>query len=119
VRLSYFDPSLPGLVSAESMGQPLTADEPAKTLENGEFAGRLYRTFGGYEIALYGYVGFTKRPLAFDPVLDTPTFSRLGAYGASVRGTAAGGIGNFEGSYYDSIHWDSNISCNGRLHTTS
>jgi hypothetical protein len=98
-----FDPSVPGLVSAESMGQPLTADEPAQTLENGEFAGRLYRTFGGYELALYGYVGFTKRPLAFDPVLDTPAFSRLGAYGASVRGTLAGAIGNFEGSYYDSM----------------
>jgi hypothetical protein len=31
-----------------------------------------------------------------------PTFSRLSAYGASVRGTVAGGIGNVEGSYYDS-----------------
>jgi hypothetical protein len=103
VRLSYFDPSVPGLVSAESTGQPLTAVEPAKTLQNGEFAGRLYRTFGGYELALYGYVGFTKRPLAFDPVLDTATFSRLGAYGASVRGTLVGGIGNVEGSYYDSM----------------
>jgi hypothetical protein len=103
VRLSYFDPSVPGLVSAESMGQPLTAALPPKTLENGEFAGRLYRTFGGYEVALYGYVGFTKQPLAFDPALDMSTFSRLGAYGASVRGTVAGGIGNVEGSYYDSV----------------
>jgi hypothetical protein len=104
VRLSYFDASVPGLVSAESMGQPLTAALPPRTLGNGEFAGRLYRTFGGYELALYGHVGFTKRPLAFDPTLDTATFARLGAYGASVRGAVAGGIGNAEGSYYDS--WD-------------
>lgn len=101
-RLSYFDPSVPGLVSGASMGQPLTAALPPRALENGEFAGRLYRTFGGYELALYGYVGFTKQPLAFDPTLDMPTFSRLGAYGASLRGTVAGGIGNLEGSYYDS-----------------
>jgi len=102
-RLSYFDPSVAGLVSAESMGQPLTVALPWKMLDNGEFAGRLYGTFGGYELAVYGYVGFTKQPLAFDPTLDMPTFSRLGAYGASVRGTLAGGIGNVEGSYYDSV----------------
>lgn len=101
-RLSYFDPSVPGMVGAESTGEPLTAQPPPQTLGNGEFAGRLYRTFGGYELALYGYVGFTKQPLAFDPTLDMATFSRLGAYGASVRGTVAGGIGNAEGSYYDS-----------------
>jgi hypothetical protein len=103
-RLSYIDPSAPGLVSAESMGQPLTADRPPQTLANGEFAGRLYRTVGGYELALYGYVGFTKQPLAFDSTVDMPTFSRLGAYGASIRGTVAGGIGYAEGSYHDS--WD-------------
>jgi hypothetical protein len=102
VRLSYFDSSVPGLVSAESMGQPLIAAPPPKTLGNGEFAGRLYRSFGAYELALYGYIGFSKRPLGFDPALDMPTFSRLSAYGASVRGTVAGGIGNVEGSYYDS-----------------
>jgi hypothetical protein len=103
-RLSYFDPSAPGLVSAQSMGQPLTAARPPQTLANGEFAGRLYRTVGGYELALYGYVGFIKQPLAFDSTVDMPTFSRLGAYGASVRGTMVGGIGYAEGSYYDS--WD-------------
>jgi hypothetical protein len=102
VRLSYFDPTVPGSVSAESMGQPLTATLPAKTFANGELAGRLYHNFSGYELALYGYVGFTKRPLAFDPVLDVATFSPLGVYGASVRGTVAGGIGNVEGSYHDS-----------------
>jgi hypothetical protein len=101
-RLSYFDPGVPGLVSAESDGQPLTATLPPKTFGNGEFAGRLYRTFGGYELAVYGYVGFTKQPLAFDPTFEAPTFSPLGVYGASVRGTVAGGIGNVEGSYYDS-----------------
>lgn len=100
-RLSFFMPAEGTIASAESMGQPLTAVLPTRTIDRGEFAARFYRTYGGYEVALYGYLGFTKQPRAFDPTLDMPTFSRLGAYGASVRGTAVGGIGNVEAAYYD------------------
>ena len=75
-RLSFFDPSEPGLVSAETMGQPFTAAPPAKQVGNGELAGRISGTVGGYELALYGYAGFTKSPLAFDRALDMAVYCR-------------------------------------------
>ncbi len=101
-RLSFFDPSEPGLVSAETMGQPFTAAPPAKQAENGELAGRISGTAGGYELALYGYAGFTKGPIAFDRALDLAVHSRLAVYGASVRGALGSGIANIEVAYYDS-----------------
>lgn len=100
-RISFFDPSVPGSVSAETMGQPLSATSPTRTFENGELAGRIFRRVGGYELALYGYAGFTKRPIAFDPAVNTPTHSRLAIYGASVRGNLGGAIANVELAYYD------------------
>ena len=39
--------------------------------------------------------------MAFDPVADTPTHSRLNSYGASVRGAVSGGIGHIETTLYD------------------
>ena len=101
-RLSYFDPSVPGLVSAITMGQPLQSLLPSKELANGELAGRIFRNVGGYELSLYGYVGFTKQPAAFDVAADMPTHSKLNVYGASVRGGLLGGIANLEGAYYKS-----------------
>ena len=101
-RLSYFDPSVPGLVSATTMGQPLQSLPPSKELKNGEFAARIFRTVGGYELSLYGYVGLTKQPAAFDVTANLPAHSKLKVYGASVRGGLLGGIANLEGAYYDS-----------------
>lgn len=101
-RLSFFDPSTSGLVSATSMRQPLESLLPSKKFSNGEFAGRIFRTLSGYELSLYGYVGFTKQPLAFDLADTVATHSRLGVYGASARGTWLGGVANLEGAYYDS-----------------
>ncbi len=100
-RLSFFDPATGTLQSATSMGGPLTPALPPRELGNGEMAARLFRRLGGYEVALYGYVGFTKQPLAFDPVADLPTYSPLNAYGASIRGAAAGGIAHFETVLYN------------------
>jgi len=99
-RLSYFDPMVGGIVSAETMGQPLDAVPPAQTVENGEYAARLWRTIGGWELALYGYYGFTKQPRAFDPDSARATFAPLAVGGASVRANLAGGIANVEGAYY-------------------
>ena len=101
-RLSFFDPSTGGPVSATTMGQPVEPLLPAKELGNGELAGRVFRTVGGYELALYGYLGFTKRPLAFDVEASRPTYSPLNVYGASVRGSLLRGVANVEGAYYDS-----------------
>lgn len=102
-RLSFFNPMAGGVVSAEAMGQPLYAITPAEQLEDGEFAARLYRNVRGYELALYGYKGFTKQPLAFDTTAAMPTFSELAVYGASVRGNVAGGIANVEAAYHHSL----------------
>ncbi len=101
-RLSFFDPSVPGLVSAGTMGGPLQTTLPPRRFENGELAVRVFRTLGGYELNLYGYVGFTKRPQAFDTALGLPAHSRLAVYGASARGNIGAGIGNVEAAYYDS-----------------
>lgn len=111
-RLSFFDPSTSGFVSATSMGQPLESFLPPKKFSNGELAGRIFRTLSGYELSLYGYVGFTKQPLAFDLAADMATHSGLGVYGASARGTWLGGVANLEGAYYDSADdegTDSNV----------
>lgn len=100
-RLSFFDPSAGRLVSATTMGAPLESVRPAKELENGEFASRIFRNVGGYELSAYGYWGFTKQPRAFDAAANMATHSRLAVYGASVRGTVLGGIANVEGALYD------------------
>jgi hypothetical protein len=73
---------------------------PDRQLRNGELALRAFRTLSGYELAMYAYTGFTKQPLAADSQ-GAPTYSRLAAYGGSVRGSFAGGIANVEASYYD------------------
>jgi hypothetical protein len=101
-RLSFFSPMAGGLVSAESMGGPVVAADPSQKFENGELALRMFRNVKGYELALYAYTGFVKRPLAFDPVLGMPGYSELSVYGASVRGNLLGGVANVEGAFYDS-----------------
>jgi hypothetical protein len=103
-RLSFFSPMTGGLVSAASMGGPVSAADPPRRLENGEVATRLYRNVKGYELALYTYTGYIKRPLAFDPGLRMPAFSVLSVYGGSIRGNLLGGVANAEGAYYDSRH---------------
>jgi hypothetical protein len=102
-RLSFFDPSAPGIVSSVTMGQLLETVRPPRQLEDGELAARVFRTIGGYEVALYGYVGFSKQPEAFDAGANLPTHSRLAVYGGSVRSNLFGGIGSLEGAYYDSF----------------
>jgi hypothetical protein len=98
-RLSFFDPGSGQLVSTTS-ATPAPASRPAKELRNGELALRAFRTVSGYELALYAYSGFTKQPLAADDG-GNPRYSRLAAYGGSVRGTLAGGIANVEAAWYD------------------
>ena len=80
---------------------PLSAIEPKKTFENGEFALRLFRTVEGREYAAYGYYGFFKQPIALTADL-LPTFAPLTAIGASVRQPAGPGLLNAEVSFYGS-----------------
>ena len=98
-RLSTFDPFTNRITAR---GQRLSTREPATKWENTELALRLYRTFGSYEAALYGFRGFFKEPVGMDPTRRVLFFPQLSAYGASLRGPLLEGIGSFEFGYYDS-----------------
>ena len=100
-RLSFFDPEVPDLVSAETMGGPFESRLPSNDL--GDLSLRLFRNLGGYELALYGYAGFFKQPAGFDPGEGVATHPRLNVYGGSIRGDLLGGVTNFEGAYWDSL----------------
>ena len=97
--LSYFNPQTGGLTGEEAVIVP---QERNAWFGDSEIALRLYRDIKGYGLALYGYHGFWKSPVGFDPQAGAATFPRLSVYGLSVRGSVWKGIGNFEMGYYDS-----------------
>lgn len=107
-RYVFFNPlaTPPQLVGGPLV--PFVAVRPSKTLANGEFAARLYGNAGAYELAAYGYSGFSKQPRALIPTLPTPTptYSRLAVYGASARGPLWGGIFWAEGAFHHSYDDD-------------
>ncbi|HOJ33422.1 MAG TPA: hypothetical protein PKY35_05305 [Candidatus Hydrogenedentes bacterium] len=76
---------------------------PSTWFEDDEFAVRLYRSFGPYEAAVYGYSGYWKSPGGQRLVpLFQASFPKLNVYGASLRGPLGRGIANIEFGYYDS-----------------
>jgi hypothetical protein len=95
-RYSFFSP-----IAGDNVAPGFTALEPDKSLANGEFALRLFRTIGGREYALYAYRGFFKQPSALTTSFE-PTFAPMSAIGASFRRPAGPGLFNAEVSYYDS-----------------
>ncbi len=98
-RFSYFSPLANQIVAAPPR---LSTEQPGSRLDDGELALRLYKNINGYEYALYGYHGFFKTPVAFNPKNGLNYFPKLSSLGASVRGTVQGGIGNMEVSWYQS-----------------
>ena len=78
------------------------ADRPDNWFEDDELAVRIYRNVRNYELAVYGYWGFWKQPSG-QTDSGTAIFPELNVYGASIRGQMAGGIGNLELAYYDSV----------------
>lgn len=98
-RLSYWNPQL-----GRSAGRDATsaAELPDDWFEDYELALRISGNFQGHELAVYGYRGFWKSPVGFDPASGRATAPRLNSYGASLRGAIFGGIGNLELGYYDS-----------------
>ena len=99
-RLSFFD-SFQGEITG--INNNIKIKEKSSTPDNYEYALRAYRTFGSYELALYGFYGFSKMPQGIN---DVPTqelfYPELSVYGASIRGPFLKGISNFEFGYYDS-----------------
>ena len=98
-RLSTFDP-FTNMITARH--RKLTTRRSATSFENTELALRLYRTFGSYEAALYGFRGFFKEPLGIDSVKQKLFYPKLSVYGFSVQGPLFRGIANTEFGYYDS-----------------
>jgi hypothetical protein len=98
-RLSFFNPFANRIAAP---GESLSMRKPAATPENTELALRLYRTFGSYEGALYGFRGFFKEPAGMDPADGTLFYPKLSVYGASMRGPFLQGVASFEFGYYDS-----------------
>lgn len=94
-RFSYWD-------GAGLTGSDLQTDKPDDWFTDDEVAVRISRTIKGWNTALYGYNGFWKTPMGFDPLSGQNTFPKLSVYGASTRGALAGGIANLEAGYYDS-----------------
>lgn len=97
--ISYWNGALGHLAGNES---ELDFEKPDQWFTDAEYAARLYRTVSAYELALYGYFGFWKNPGGI-AASGEYIFPRLHVYGASARGPVAGGIGNIEVAYYNSI----------------
>jgi hypothetical protein len=77
------------------------AQVPDQWFKDEEIALRLYRNIHNYELALYGYRGFWKRP-AGQSGSGEHLFPELSVYGFSARGRVGRGIGNLEFAYYRS-----------------
>lgn len=98
-RFSYFSPLADSIVAAPPK---LSANNPDSQLDDGELALRIHKIINGYEWALYGYHGYFKSPVGFDPERGVNYFPKLSSFGASVRGTVKSGIGNMEVAWYQS-----------------
>jgi len=98
-RLSFFNPFTNRIAVPD---ESLPIRKPAATPANTELALRLYRTFGSYEGALYGFRGFFHEPVGMDPANQTLFFPKLSVYGGSIRGPFLQGVANFEFGHYDS-----------------
>ena len=82
-RLSFFNTGQGRLTGRNAV---VLADRPADAFEDDEWAARLYRNLGAYEVALYGYDGFWKSPAGADPASGRARFPPLSVLGASLRG---------------------------------
>lgn len=97
--ISYWDAASGGYAGEDEI---IHADHPNTRFDDDELAIRIYKNISNYELAFYGYWGFWKQPVG-QRSSGTPFFPQLNAYGFSLRGQFAGGIGNLEFSYYDSV----------------
>ncbi|MEX2498678.1 MAG: hypothetical protein WD397_07370 [Wenzhouxiangellaceae bacterium] len=98
-RLSFFDPRFGRVVGNDVEFRPQRPDD---WFGDDEWAVRLHRMLGAWEVAGYGYRGFWKSPEGFDPVSGQPLFPRLSAWGGSIRGPLHTGILSAETSWYRS-----------------
>ncbi len=98
-RLSYYNRSLGRRAGEDAV---VETDKPDEWFRDDEWAARVYKTVGGVELAMYGYMGFWKGPSGMAPDTGKALFTNLNVWGASLRGQIASGIANVELGYYDS-----------------
>lgn len=98
-RISFYNPQSDAIVGSDGFQSPI---EPENSFDNVEFAIRYSKMINGINFSGYGYRGFYKDPLGFDPMANEIFFPRLNVYGVSLRGQAGGGVYWLEGGYYDS-----------------
>ncbi|MEE4172679.1 MAG: hypothetical protein V2I57_00325 [Xanthomonadales bacterium] len=99
-RLSFFFPPT-GVIVAPN--PPIDAREPSASLSNTEWAGRLFRTIGGNELAVYGFSGFFHQPAPAGENFAF-LFPELDALGASWRRPLGPGLFNAEFARYYSVN---------------
>ncbi len=78
------------------------ANRPDHWFRDEEIALRIYKNISNYELAVYGYHGFWKRPSGQTPS-GISIFPDLNVYGLSARGRVGPGIGNLEYAWYQSV----------------
>ena len=96
-RISYYNAMLGRRAGEDAI---IHVDKPDSWFRDDEFAGRLFKNIKGYELAIYGYWGFSKSPSKVDPATGRYGFADTSVYGGSIRGPFAKGIGNIEAGYY-------------------
>jgi len=96
-RISYYSP-----MTGEITGAVVNDNRQNDWFEDDETAFRLYTNLSGYELAFYGYQGFWKDPVGFDPATGKAVFPELSVYGASARRVISEGIGALEMGWYNS-----------------
>lgn len=99
-RFFFFDP-YPNIANRE-------LDKPKEAFGNIEYALRIYRSFGGADLAAYAYKGFYRTPAMRADSFTSPTsishfYPELAVYGASLQRNALGGVVSAECGWYDSI----------------
>jgi hypothetical protein len=97
--ISYWNSTQESLAGRNAI---IDAEEPDRWFRDFELAVRVYRKIRRYELALYGYRGYWKRPGGQTPSGEN-IFPRLNVYGASARGPVGRGIGNIELAFYQSV----------------
>ena len=98
-RLAFWNPGFQRLTGTDDA---IDVEPRDAWFRDVELALRVSRNFGGVELAAYGYSGFWKSPEGSDQASGKAIFPRLNVWGASARGSVAGGVGNAEFAYYDS-----------------
>lgn len=96
--ISYWNGPLERLTGQDAI---VVAEKPDRWIHDDEVAVRMYWNINNYELALYVYQGFWKRPGGQTPS-GTAIFPELNVYGTSARGQIGPGIGNIELAYYNS-----------------